>query len=129
MSDTNAATPVYNVRSAGDDDRLWTTTDLHELFQLGYVAVGSRSAMLRLAISLKCIDVLSRDVAKTPAYLYRRKKGGAEIVEPNEHPVARMLASRTSRYYGVKEFLRITTAHLVTAAQYFVAARRNNMGD
>lgn len=111
------------------DDHLWTTTNLQDLFQMGYVAMGSRSAMFRLAISLKCIDVLSRDVAKTPVYLYRRKKGGAEIVEPNEHPVARMLAGRTSRYYGIKEFLRIATAHLATASQFYVAVRRNRKGE
>lgn len=119
-----------SVRAFGaSDDHLWTTTNLGDLFQMGYVAAGSRSAMLRLAISLKCIDVLSRDVAKTPAYLYRRKKGGAEIVEPTDHPVAKMLAGRTSRYYGVKEFLRIATAHLVTASQYYVAARRKRTGE
>lgn len=118
------------VRAFGaGDDHLWTTTNLGDLFQMGYVAAGSRSAMLRLAISLKCIDVLSRDVAKTPAYLYRRKNGGAEIVEPTDHPVAKMLAGRTSRYYGVKEFLRIATAHLVTASQYYVAARRKRNGE
>lgn len=129
MSETADKSPV-SVRSFGaGDDHLWTTTNLHELFQMGYVAAGSRQAMLRLAISLKCIDVLSRDVAKTPAYLYRRKKGGAEIVDPTEHPVAQILAGRTSRYYGVKEFLRIATAHLVTASQYYVAARRRRTNE
>jgi HK97 family phage portal protein len=118
------------LRSFGaSDDHLWTTTNLDQLFSMGYVAAGSRSAMLRLAVSLKCIDVLSRDVARTPMYLYRRKKGGAEIVEPTEHPVARILATRTSRYYGIKEFKRITTSYLATASQYYVAARRNGGGD
>lgn len=113
------------MRSFGaSEDHLWTTTNLHELFQMGYVAAGSRQAMLRLAVSLKCIDVLSRDVARTPVYLYRRRKGGAEIVEPSEHPVAKILDSRTSRYYGIKEFLRITTCYLATTSQYYVAARR-----
>lgn len=111
------------------DDHLWTTTNLHELFQQGYVAAGSRQAMLRLAVSLKCIDVLSRDVARTPAYLFRRKPGGAEMVEPSKHPVAKMLATRTSRYYGVKEFFRITTAFLATASQHYVAARRNGQNE
>src|SRR5688572_30764396 len=101
------------VRAFGaSDDHLWTTTNLGELFQQGYVAAGSRTAMLKLAVSLKCIDVLSRDVARTPAYLFKRKKGGAEIVEPSAHRVAKLLATRTSRYYGTKEFLRITTAYL-----------------
>lgn len=113
------------VRSFGDDDKLWTTTNLQDLFQQGFVAAGSRSAMLKLAISLKCIDVLSRDVARTPAYLYERMTGGARIVEPEKHPVAKMLATRTSRYYGIKEFLRIATSYLVTSSQYYVAVRRN----
>lgn len=127
-AETEKKSPV-SVRSFGaGDDLLWTTTNLHELFQAGYVAVGSQTAIFRLAISLKCIDVLSRDVSKTPMYLYRRKKGGAEIVEPSEHPVARMLdarSGRTSRYYGIKEFLRIATMHLATASQYYVAALRD----
>lgn len=109
------------------DDHLWTTTNLDQIFQQGgYVAAGSRHAMLRLAVSLKCIDVLSRDVARTPIYLYRRMKGGAKIVEPTEHRVAQMLATRTSRYYGTKEFLRITASYLATASQFYVAARRDN---
>lgn len=118
------------LRSFGaSDDHLWTTTNLHELFQMGYVAAGSQQAMLRLAVSMKCIDVLSRDVARTPAYLMQWTDGGAEIVNPADHRVARMLATRTSRYYGTKEFLRITTAYLATASQYYVAARRSRQND
>ncbi len=112
------------------DDHLWTTTNLHEAFaQGGYVAAGSRHAMMRLAVSLKCIDVLSRDFARTPAYLFRWMKGGAKIVEPSEHRVAKMLATRTSRYYGVKEFKRIAASYLATASQFYVAARRSGTGE
>lgn len=131
MTDTKdiAKSPGLSIRGVDNEDRVWTEFDMHELFGKGLVAVGSRQAMLRLAVSMKCIDVLSRDVARTPLYLYRQKKGGAEIVEPSEHRVAKLLARRTSRYYGVKEFLRITTSYLATASQYFVAARRNRVGE
>lgn len=132
MSETTevAKSDGLAVRNFGaGSDHLWTTTNLHELFQQGYVAAGSRDLMLRLAVSMKCIDVLSRDVARTPAYLFKRKKGGAEIVEPTAHPVARMLATRASRYYGIKEFMRITTAYLATASQFYVAVRRNQKNE
>lgn len=118
------------LRSFGaGEDYLWTTTNLDQLFQQGYVAAGSRHAMFRLAVSMKCIDVLSRDFARTPAYLMEWMKGGAKIVDPSEHPVAKMLAKRTSRYYGTKEFKRITASYLATASQYYVAARRNRQGE
>jgi HK97 family phage portal protein len=119
-----------SVRHFGaDDSHLWTTTNLGELFQQGYVAAGSRQAMLRLAVSLKCIDVLSRDFARTPMYLFEWMKGGAKIVDPSDHRVAKMLATRTSRYYGTKEFKRIAASYLATASQYYVAARRNGKDD
>lgn len=124
-----ARASVPTVRAFGaPDDHVWMTLNLHEAFQKGFIVAGSQSALFKLGASLRCIDVLSRDVSKTPIYLYRRKKGGADIVEPDEHPVAMMLSTRTSRYYGITEFLRIATAHLVTAQQYYVAVRRDRSG-
>lgn len=122
-----ASSTGMSVRASGEAN-LWDNVAYAELFGAGYRG-ASRFNLFRLAVSLICIDVKSQDVAKTPIYLRRWVKGGSKIVSPAEHPVARMLAGRPNRYFGMKEWLRIATAHLVTAGQYYAGVQRTAGGD
>jgi HK97 family phage portal protein len=110
---------------------VWTTFDPQNdlAFSRGGYLFGSRTGLFRLSISLICIDVLQQDVAKTPIYLRRRTPGGSEIVQPKEHPVARLLARRPNEYYGIGEFIRQMVAHLAIASEYYVPVRRNFAGE
>lgn len=109
------------------DDGPWSTVQLGDRYSKGLYVFGTRQQLFTLSVSLLCIDVLQQDVSKTPFELRRRVPGGDVAVLPNEHPVAALLAE-PSEYYGPKEFMRMLTAHLVTASEHFVAIRRDLRG-
>lgn len=113
------------VRSGSDGP--WSTVELGERYSKGLYVFGTRQQLFTLSVSLLCIDVLQQDVSKTPFELRKRVDGGDVAVSPEEHPVAALL-NEPSDYYGPKEFLRMLTAHLVTASEHFVAIRRDLRG-
>lgn len=113
------------VRSFGDD--LWSVVDLGNRFSQGMYIYGSSSALFKISVSSLCIDVLSQDVSKTPVELRRRVKGGSEVVQPNEHPVAALL-ERPSKFDGRRMFFRWLVTNLVIDSEYFVAVMRNGVG-
>lgn len=106
------------------DSGPFTLADLENKFSKGLYVFGTRSQLFTLSVSLLCIDVLSQDVSKTPLELHERVEGGSIVVQPDAHPVAALL-NEPSDYYGPREFLRILTAHLVTASEHFVAVKRS----
>lgn len=103
----------------------WTTIQLGERYSKGMYVFGTRQQLFTLSVCLLCIDVLQQDVGKTPLELRRRIEGGDELV--TDHHVADLIG-QPSEYYGRKEFLRMLTAHLVTASEHFVAVRRDTRG-
>lgn len=128
--------PVQSfVSKEASEDRLWSTASTNgwpsELFQKGYAVGGSARSLMRLSIALACMDVLAQDIAKSGIQLRRYLKGrrGSEIVPAGEHPVARLLDRRPSRYYGWNEFTAIMVRFLACSSEYFAAVRRNGQND
>lgn len=114
------------VRSLGNESATGLT--LSELFQKGFFVAARQSDVIRISVSLACWEVISQDVSKTPLELRRRTPNGSVLVQPNEHPVAKMLWRRPSEYYGWKEWLRMAAAHLAAARMYYAAARWDRRG-
>lgn len=121
---SKAVTKSEGMQIRATDNGPWSVVDMGERFAKGMYVFGTRSQLFTLSVSLLCIDVLQQDVAKTPLELRERVDGGDVAVSPDAHDVAALL-NEPNDYLGPREFIRILTAHLVTASEHFVAARRS----
>lgn len=114
---------VRDVRTKSE----WTFAEYGDrLFSIGGNIYGSKSEIFKLAISVACIDVLTQDVAKTDLVLRRYTDKGSKAVKPSEHKVAELLKFGPNEFMGTHEFLKMATANLAVASEYYVATRRTS---
>jgi HK97 family phage portal protein len=143
MSDDETCPGAYvlgETRDADDNwveaqDALWTSggfggpaiTDLLGLSSPHRVT--GRQA-LEQAAALICLDVLSQDISKATLRLKETVRGGGRIdVDPNSHPVARMLALEPSPRHTWTEFVGMLVYHLCLSSNSYTYVKRNVQGD
>lgn len=82
--------------------------------------------IIQISAVLVCLDVLSQDIGKVPLYMMRRLPNkGKAIVEPNEHPVAAMLAMEPNRHFTWTEFKEMMMLHLGVAQNCFIGKEKD----
>ena len=84
---------------------------------------------LKLSAVLICMDVLAQDIAKTPLRMRRRlKNGGSEVVEPEQHWLANLLATEPNRYHTWYEFKEMVILHLCAVQNAFIGKVQDMAG-
>lgn len=91
---------------------------------------GGRKALtvgevVQISAVLICLDVLAQDIAKTTFRMYERIPGGKRVVEPDEHPVAELLATEPNEWHTWYEFFEMVMLHLGMVQNAFIAKRMN----
>lgn len=85
---------------------------------------------MRLSAVQVCVDVIAQDIAKVPLELRERLPGGGNrVVDPNEHPVAMLLANRPNPWHTWFEFHEMVVIHLACLQNAFVGLDRLPSGD
>jgi HK97 family phage portal protein len=107
--------PVVSLSNMPPDllDRGWDSLN-------GLLGLDSRSTYLYgknstgIAIAVMCADVIARDISKAEMLLYKRRTTGRgyDLVQANEHPIARMFMLRPSQWHLWVELWRMTVLHL-----------------
>jgi HK97 family phage portal protein len=93
-------------------------------FQGGIQRRMSTEEILQLSSVLICLDVRSQDIAKVPLRMYERmKNGGKRVVDPSEHPVALLLATRPNPYQTWNEFWIMMLLHFGVLENAYIAKR------
>lgn len=103
----------------------WNT--LEDLLGIDRIRDGFSTA-LRTVAFVACIDVIAQDIAKVPMRLYRRDpSGGRRLVQPNAHPLARLLALDPNDYFSWSELLHMHVFHVgLYQNGYFVKRERRD---
>lgn len=130
MSETQEAKTgeVVQVKQSGvggslDGEPGWSLMDMGSMFASGAYTVGRRSDILKISVSLACWEVIGQDIAKTPLQLRRRTNLGSEIVQPDEHPIARLLWRAPSPYYSWSTWLRMAGSYLAAMRGFYIAGK------
>ncbi len=84
---------------------------------------------IKLSAVLVCLDVLSQDISKVKLELRRKlPNGGSEVVEPDQHWLAKMLVLEPNEHHTWNEFIEMTILHLGSVQNAFIGKRFNNRG-
>lgn len=91
---------------------------------------GSVQDALAQAAFMLCCDVISQDIAKAPLRLRRRTSPTtSEIVMPNEHPIAGMLALEPNRRHVWPEYTEMSVYWECLTSNSYSVVLRNRQDD
>lgn len=91
---------------------------------------GSVQDALSQAAFMLCCDVIAQDIAKAPLRLRRRTSPTtSEIVMPNEHPIAGMLALEPNARHTWPEFTEMSVFWECLTSNSYAVVKRNRTGD
>jgi HK97 family phage portal protein len=113
-------------------DTLWDTVTMTNQDWSKFIGtyysntIPFRQALQQTA-ALICLDVLSQDISKATLRLKERLKGGGEqIVEPNSHPIAMMLALDPNARHTWPEYVGMMIYALGMACNAYSYIKRSN---
>lgn len=116
---------VENPTTPLNDPDDWLYEALGSGSRTSGVRVNHRSA-LGLAPFLKCVNLISRGVAKVQPHCYRLLADGGKVIE-NAHPAERVL-SWPCEYYPSMVVRQTLTAHAVTRGNGYAHIERDGRG-
>lgn len=117
-------TPVLNKASSGE----MTMAEFGEWVE-NNLGTSVQQALEQAAFML-CCDVISQDIAKATLRL-RRRTGArtSEIIEPKQHPIARMLALQPNKRHTWHSYVEMTMYWLCLSSNSFAGVLRNRTND
>ena len=117
---------------SGDTEGFWNGMGWGAPSATG-IQINQQTALQATAV-MACVRVLSEDVSKMTPRMYRRytkgihKNGARELVEPGNHPLARLLV-RPNDWQTWPEFCRMMMIAFALRGNGFAVILRNRRGD
>lgn len=82
------------------------------------------------ATFLLCSDIIAQDHAKAKLRMFRRLDDiRREEVKPEDHQIARLLATRPNEFYNWPEFIELLVRHMAVTQNGYIGKRITTRGD
>jgi HK97 family phage portal protein len=115
----------------GWDEFLWNDIGFSFGFDMGRYQRDAISAhdAVGLSLAIQCADVKARDIAKAGMLLWKRSRRQWNVVEPNQHWFAKMLARRPNEFMTWGQFWRMVTLHFELAQNSYILKGIDRQGN